>query len=326
VHRPIQIAKFDDSEAIDPAAIHQMLEANKRGHVLAFDHPSVTDAFMPVVAEQADLTEINLDGASVSDVGVAALGKSQAPVKKLDLEHLDISDKSIRFIKHFPLEYLNIQQTNVTDAGLAEISEIKSLCDLEMARVLCSPKGLEALTALPNLDTIDVSMIPGFTDEWLKPIGQCKALRKLDIEANNVRGPGLAYLKDLKKLDFLRARAVKFDPDGLTHLPLLPSLTRLELPAATVTKKDIAWLARLPALKTLELHETAVDDDAIAPLAASKSLENLDLHKTDVTASGIKRLKAIPTLEKIDVKNTKIDPSEFGSLQSYMEPIKLVND
>lgn len=330
---PVAVTPAEPASSFDMDLARAAVQSRKSGNLITLDSNSYTDDVMRVVAEYNDIEALDLKGSAITDKGLAFLSKSKSPIKHLNLDELNfVTSDGMRYLTGFPLEWLNIQQTDVKDEGIRELGKIKTLTDLELARVDFGLDGLKALATLPKLDTLDVTLIPSMNEEWLKVLGQMHNLVTLDLEDNSV-GDGLAYLGGLQKLKDLSLCEARGNPGFLTKLPVLPKLRRLVIARTKLNEADLQSLRKQPSLAILEAGKIVIDgnhllgDAEVPALLACKNLKQLELRGTAVTASGVRRLKALPNLEKIELGGCRnISSREMQDLRDEMAPIDIKTD
>ncbi len=145
--------------------------------------------------------------------------------------------------------------------GRVEINDVPQ----EITDVAALPKEPFRLTRVNLLENKQV------TDAGLAHFQGCKSLKRLVLDGNPIRGP------------------------GLTVLSKLPELTDLSLACPTLTDLGAPHLAGLKQLKRLWLVGANLTDAGLKHLAGLTNLEVLDLRQTKVTAAGIAELqKALP--------------------------------
>jgi internalin A len=98
-----------------------------------------------------------------------------------------------------PVVEVNLSQTKVTDAGLKELREFKSLRTLDLAYTQVTDAGLKELKELKSLQSLSLENTQ-VTDAGLKELKELKNLQLLDIQRTQITDTGLKELKELKSL------------------------------------------------------------------------------------------------------------------------------
>lgn len=96
--------------------------------------------------------EVNLRKGQADNALLAQIGALKE-VRRLDLSNADIDDEGLHKIVHLPLLELWLQETKITDASAATLSQIKSLTFLQLNATSLSDAFLEHLQPLPKLKT-----------------------------------------------------------------------------------------------------------------------------------------------------------------------------
>lgn len=135
-----------------------------------------------------------------------------SPVIKVNLTRTKTDDKKLAtIVKGCPqLQALELEATNVTDAGLVH---------------------LEGLTRLKQLTLINTEI----GDAGLAHLKKLTQLQRLDLSATKIRDAGLVHLKGLANLRELSLGLTKVTDKGLVHLHGLTQLRKLDLFLTKVT-------------------------------------------------------------------------------------------
>ncbi|MEW6303026.1 MAG: c-type cytochrome domain-containing protein [Verrucomicrobiota bacterium] len=143
--------------------------------------------------------------------------------------------------------------TNITDASIAPLKNIKVLYDLNLAGTSVGDAGLANLAGLPNLT-------------------------RLHLEHARITDAGLANLKGLANLEYLNLFNTKVTDAGLKHLAGLTNLKNLYVFETKVTDKGIAELKKkLPNVKV----EKGVDLQALLKAEEKKEEAKKEEAKKD---------------------------------------------
>src|SRR5262249_47302844 len=97
---------------------------------------------------------------------------------------------------------VNFSGTAVTDAGLKELKELKSLRELDLGGTAITDAGLKELKELKGLRELHLSGT-AVTDAGLKELKELNRLQWLDLGNTKVTDAGLKELKELKRLQGL---------------------------------------------------------------------------------------------------------------------------
>jgi hypothetical protein len=158
----------------------------------------------------------------------------------------------------------------ITDFGMDQLAEMKTLRNLYIAGDYLTDKGLENLKGLTGLEQLSISA-RRLTDDCLINLADLPNLRELTINGK-ITGAGLAHLKKLP----LRNLTVgdELTNEGLAAVGELVGLEQLTLSGGTITNKGLAHLRTLRELVVLDLSQTNLVPAGIG-LDALRALPNL---------------------------------------------------
>lgn len=221
-----------------------------------------------------------------------------------------------------------------------------------------SPRALDAISALADLETISVSS--GTVDgDLLKKIGALGTVRRLKLIYNKM-GPGflegVETLQSVEQLDLYVSKPAGADltfffnqlAAAVLKLPRIKKIPQIRKPSLQILQQIIArtdlesldfdeWNDRIPiatlqdlnklkGLKSLKLSYVPITDDDLQYLSKLESLEDLTLFRTEVQGQGLVHLGNLPRLRKMlvmmDTRRVKPDLSGFSHL-SRLEDLQL---
>jgi hypothetical protein len=134
---------------------------------------------------------------------------------------------------------------------------------------------------------------------------------------------GLARLKGLTALRYLRLEGTKVTDAGLVHLQGLTNLQDLYLGGTRVTDTGLGRLKGMVKLQTLGLYGTQVTDNGLKHLTGLANLRELELGGTQVSDAGLKALTGLKNLQSLDLNNTKTTDIGVDKLQSALPDLKI---
>jgi tRNA A-37 threonylcarbamoyl transferase component Bud32 len=164
----------------------------------------------------------------VRDDDLAKLKKLKDLVR-LDLNFTEVGDAGLEHLKGLKvLGILLLSGTNVTDNGLKHLKGLPYLSHLDLNDTQITDDGLEQLKRIPTLSILYLykTMI---SDAGLASLKDLKNLTDLDLNNTNVSDEGLEQLKKLTKLRILLLSGTKISSAGLKHLQGLKDLRQLDL-------------------------------------------------------------------------------------------------
>src|SRR5262249_18800904 len=153
----------------------------------------------------------------------------------------------------------NLRGTEVIDADMKGLSEIKSLTSISLqSRTLITHQGLRELRRLPEM-------------------------RQLNLEDTKTTDEELAELAGFPRLEVLNLRKTKVTDAGLGHLKKCKSIQSLDLDDTAITDKGLRELAAFANLRVLRLPQGATQAGLLA-ISANVELEELVLpYSIDIT-------------------------------------------
>ena len=166
------------------------------------------------------LEELYLAGTLVGDESAGVLVQF-AKLRKLRLSQTQFGDSGLEQLKSITtLVELDVSENSlITDAGMAHVSEMTSLQKLNLWRVQVSDAGLE-------------------------PLGKLKNLLWLNLDNTLASDAGLPALSGMSRLEFLHLGSTAVTDQGLVHLEGLTSLKDLRVTRTNVTESGVAGLQK----------------------------------------------------------------------------------
>jgi Leucine-rich repeat (LRR) protein len=242
------------------------------------------------VGKLPSLRYLFLWGKGFSDAGLAHLRNCRS-LRILNLMHLPITNTGLAHLSAFPgLERLDLYDTRVSDAGLVHLKRIRSLKMLGLGGIpkgQITDKGLAYLSEIKSLEYLDLPD-ETVTDEGLAYLSELKMLRHLSVFI-----PHHVNAKDYTKY---------YTEKGLAELVKLLLLEELFLGGPGVTDAAMSHISQLAKLQKLSLFGCPITDKGLAELTKLKSLQELWLFASNVTLSDLAKLNAIPSLTYLRVQ------------------------
>jgi formylglycine-generating enzyme required for sulfatase activity/serine/threonine protein kinase len=177
------------------------------------------------------------------------------------------------------LRNLNLSNTQVGDAGLAQFKDCKALTNLYLARTQVTDAGLAF-----------------FKD--------CKNLTRLFLDHTSITDAGLPHLKGSKKLTGLSLASTQVTDAGLAHFKECKNLLRLYVDNTQVGDAGLAQVKGMP-LRTLTIYNTGITD--LTPLQGMP-LEEIRLTPKNITR-GLDILRHMKSLKTIGISWTQFWPA-----------------
>ena len=250
---------------------------------------------------------ITLFGTIEADLGQLRMLRD---AKRIDFFHAPVNDVQMRPLGSFDrLEFLQIDATNLTDAGVAPLSGCRSLQSLSMDMpwredgkgIAVGDEGLQHLAGLP-LEILGLSNTR-VTDAGMDTLSRMQRLRELYLNGTPVTDAGLEKLRGLP-LEMLYLSDTKVTDAGLATLGTMSRLDSIYLDTTEIGDAGLAALGTLPRLKILWIGHTRITNAGLVHLSRLP-LEGLGLSYTAVDDEGLKHLEGLKTLDEVDLTGTK---------------------
>ena len=249
-----------------------------------------------------DLYGVSLSGKNVDDRSMALLSR-QIGLRVLELSMTRVADAGLRQITNLKsLEALSIP-AGATDAGLRAIAQnLPGLKALFFANSRVSNAGLRWLSGLRSLEALALGGAY-VDDDALARLAGLNRLEYLRLAGPNFTGRGFGRLKDVPSLRVVVSfRNASVQDAGLEALAALPNLESLSLlDNGQVSDAGMAFLARSRSLRRLCIDKTQVTERGVADLMRNGSWEHLELPEGSVTDRVLALLGAQSRLEHLDL-------------------------
>jgi Leucine-rich repeat (LRR) protein len=190
---------------------------------------------------KVDLRQGKVDNELLRHVGVLK------ELERLDLSNAHIDDDGLRHIEHLPLRELWLQETNITDASAAVLSQIRTLEFLQLNATSLSDVFLVELESLPELENLGLRGTR-ITSSGMKYLARHPKIKKLYVYHTDIDDSGVMSLVDCNSLTYLDLASTKVTDQVFQHLAKLPNLEKVDLHAnrAVTTEAVLAFEAAHP--------------------------------------------------------------------------------
>lgn len=298
---------------------------------------------------------LSLNRSWADDDGIARL-KNLHHVRWLYLSRTLISDRGLRIVEEMPdLELLDLSKsTDITSAGLAHLSRLVRLRQLELDHVDKAANGLDNLRNLNRLESLDLSYVP-VDDAALANLSGLANLDCLFLTSSRVTDAGMVHLAKLPRLMALavcNTRISDFGVERISHFPKInrlwldgtnvtdagvhricerfPKLQALGLVGTRTTRKCLRDLSTLTELRQLEISVPVSDinprransiefsDGDLMILEGMSKLEQLTIDGRKLTDAGLKTLGGFKRLHMLNVNDTNATPAGLAALSAAL--------
>ena len=174
-------------------------------------YPGITDVGLAHLAGLPHLQELSVRGicADITDVGMAHVAR-MTELRTLRV-HLstEITDIGVAQIAKLPhLQKLKLYPVTDAAGGLASLTELQEL-DLSYTNI--NDAGVRCLKDMKKLCTLNLEWNRRITNNGLAPLAGLGELRNLNLSENNVTEAGLRHLRGLRQLRKLELRNVRIN-------------------------------------------------------------------------------------------------------------------
>lgn len=253
----------------------------------------------------------------------------------LKLGRQDFDAQHLNCLKQLPeLEILEVRggiNGGITEAGFAELGQLRRLKVLRLSGTNISPAGIEQLGRIPHLRELEFSTEN--LSECCRNLGRCRQLEKLSLSSQRFIRPGdLGFLKEMPKLRSFHLEAL-LEGDVLRDLSHVPQLSELVLQYYKLSNQDLRHIESLAALRYLSLeahygnlYDNSVTDAGLQSIGKLRELRFLNLNNCrGVTDSGLPHLSNLQQLRSLRLSGTSISDLGIPTLKelSKLEVLSL---
>lgn len=283
-------------------------------------HAFCREATRQMVASRTDIQSLRLPSrARLSEWIPAILNNVQ--LTHLRATFLELEDADIRALEALPhLDYLDLDNTNLTDIGLESISRFRSLERLNLCETKVTSRGL-ARWLPTTLRSLSLSHITLDADLGAQ-LAECPNLESLYLKRSVVRVEGLQPLRRRPQLSRLWLDSCQLEDSHLEALSEITSLEDLSLDANAFTDVGLSFLARLPKLKELRVDDANLTNKGFNALKENSTLEVLSLDRAG-SLVGLERPRWLASIKDLTVHDCELDPDFLAMLGEAVNLEKL---
>jgi len=260
----------------------------------------ITDeGLLSCLPEMPQLQELNLAFLDITDKGLCAVD-GLSWLERINLSHTAVSyDAIVRLVneKAHTLVRLNLSNTGVIDAGLAEFPEQSRLQSLSLLDTGITDEGLRHVARFDRLQRLRLDMTE-VSDDGIRHLAACEPLQKLELYKTNVTDTSLIWLSD-SRIEHLGLGATSVTDAGMPALTEFADLRSLDLQFTAVTDNGLRFLSQASQLQVLYLEHTAISNAGLSFLI-DLPLETLSLNM-GISDAGLNVISKIPTLKHLAI-------------------------
>ena len=166
------------------------------------------------------------------------------------------------------------------------IAELRTLERLKLQGCPITGKGLQQLTTLAKLTTLELFYIETLKDEDLDSLRNSTSLRRIELGGTRITDAGLRYVAACNSLVDVGLSGCPITGNGLRPLNKLEKLTRLDISKNhSLTDEDLKELQGCRSLSELDISETHISDAGLLNLIPLPKLRQVAVGKSEPTAN-----------------------------------------
>ncbi|MEO1970817.1 MAG: hypothetical protein ABGX07_04645, partial [Pirellulaceae bacterium] len=287
---------LNGTQITDAGLVH--LQGLKKLKELYLFDTQVTDRGLAILAGLPQLETLHLIKTKVTGTGFRAL--RNLPLKSLWIGSDQLTDAALVQAKALPnLEDLRVYfGSGITDVGLKQLKDMPHITSLHLglnnSRV--TDNGLASLHELNGLLELRLRNAH-ISDDGIAYLSGMSELEILDLSGTEISDAGLKSLSRLTPLEWLNLARTWVTNDGLQVLRGFADLQSLSLGHTQLSDAGMMYLRGLRKLETLNLYGSQITDVGVQQLASLTNLKAVDFRLTDVSVNATRQLaKALPDL------------------------------
>ncbi len=222
-----------------------------------------------------------------------------------------LTDAALRVLARYPVRVLNIEQSQITDAGLESVAKGKSIVNLVVRGSKIAGKSFSALSRHMTVLIVDGSPVE---DENLAGLAGMQVYSLSLAGDSKLTDQGMVHLQNLK-CSSLDVPGCAITDEGLQTLSKSKSIQIVSLRDTAVTIRGLERLASTRNLLGINLDNCpAIGDDTLSMLSRkAPHLRQLLLSSTNITVRGLKFIKELKELRdlRLSCKPFNDDDLEF---------------
>jgi Leucine-rich repeat (LRR) protein len=283
-------AKFID---LTPELNRQFADMNTLEEVEINESRRDGSPLLSEIARLPQLQTIRLNHVALTDAELEQLSGAQH-LTTLELSQTGIQGEGLKHLSKLPIKRLLLCDTSITAEGLASLTELKELEELELYLPTLSASSIPSLAALKNLKKVHIIRI-NFNYRLhggLNCFEGVESLEELRIHGERLTSRVLRAVAKVKSLKSLTLDRGLFVDEGLEALLPLEKLENLEIhECVDLTDRSLSLLAMLPNLKSVQLSETKLSGLTLPHLAKAANLKNVAIYGKPIATELIEQFK-----------------------------------
>ncbi|MEZ6134787.1 MAG: SUMF1/EgtB/PvdO family nonheme iron enzyme [Pirellulaceae bacterium] len=198
------------------------------------------------------LKEINLQGQGITDGGLMQLPELST-LETLNVMSTQCRGETLQHFRRSPLQQVMFR--NLTDAGAEALAMFATLRHIQCPNSPISRTGLERLTSLRKIYSLNLENCQLLQDEDFALVHQLPMLQQLQVQGTQAGDQMIHALTESSTLRQLRMGSAQLTDQGLANLCQIVSLHELTITgdASEITEAGFADFYRLVNLKRIDI-------------------------------------------------------------------------
>ena len=165
------------------------------------------------------LSDLNVFGTNTDDETLLLITENLLEIEHLDIGCTRISDDGLYHLQKLSkLEQLCLKGCHITNRGVAMISSLKNITDLDLSDGLdISDAGVVSLVSLQNLSKLNISWTM-VKDVAIAQLYRMKKLAHLEVVGTALTDKSVRYLFNISRLRYLDIRETNITDVSVEHL------------------------------------------------------------------------------------------------------------
>lgn len=166
---------------------------------------------------------------------------------------MPVSDGALKPLRNWKkLEYIDLRNSDVTDAGFSALSDATTVVSLNCAMGNLNGSGLKYLNKWNNLQYLNLAKNP-LQEPNLAGLVPLKRLRELEIRRAGLTNQSIDYIEKLGDLRWLSIGENRITAKAIARLKCLKNLETLKVPQTLLTINDVRIFKEFKSLKRLDI-------------------------------------------------------------------------
>ena len=166
------------------------------------------------------------------------------------------------YFADFSHSFVSSFRCDITDASMHHVGCMSSLESLDVENTKITDQGLAHLVDLPRLVSLNIAACVGVTDSGLHLVSMMRTLETLNLSRTKVTETGMSHLRglpDLRELDL--NGCFEIDDFAMHFIASFPRLEVINISHSRVTDTGLADLLKSKSLKRLKCVSALIKDD-----------------------------------------------------------------